>query len=418
MLIDNRIHVPPFYDSMQPPAVGASFVDPTFGTIIRRVSDAAHTVDAAYGNRNLPWISTEYSTAAPWNSDNSRLLLLHGSYFGLYDAQGRFLTSLPLEITASSEPRWSRKDADTVYYVSGNQLRWYNTLTGSKAVVHAFDEYEVIHGLGESDISMDGNHFVFIGDDLFVFVYTISADKCSTAFDIEGHGIDSLYLTPRNNVLVQWLDKDPAWNGTAAPKFRGVEMFDANMKFQRQVFRANGHKDVMICNGEEYLIITNSDEPAPTVGKNAIIKVRLSDCRQTCLLELGWTEPNPLAVHISCPDSGGFCFVETYAPDNPAAAQFAPYTNELLRVRLDGSQVQRLAHHRARPFDGAAYPGQPRISCSRDGSRFVYSSDFNESAVPNYNDVYMAMIGAAPNPHPPVPPRPPRPPHLKEGIGL
>ena len=57
---------------------------------------------------------------SPFNSDNSKILLVHQSYFALYDGTGAYLRDLPLEINASSEPRWSRTDTTTLYYVRGN----------------------------------------------------------------------------------------------------------------------------------------------------------------------------------------------------------------------------------------------------------------------------------------------------------
>src|SRR5688500_3187544 len=78
---DAGIHPPPSYDTFIPPASGASYVDPVFGTSIKRLSDAMKMTDNA-GRGGLTSVGTEYSTASPFNSDNSRLILVHQSYFG------------------------------------------------------------------------------------------------------------------------------------------------------------------------------------------------------------------------------------------------------------------------------------------------------------------------------------------------
>ena len=70
-----------------------------------------------------------------------------------------------------------------------------------------------------------------------VFVYEISTDTKGPVFDTGGRGFDSLYITPNNNVTITWLEP-----GTA--RSSGIEFFDRNMKFQRQVARAGGHMDV------------------------------------------------------------------------------------------------------------------------------------------------------------------------------
>src|SRR5204863_6970181 len=105
----------------------------------------------------------EYSTAAPFSSDNSRLILLHQSYFGLYDGNGSFIGNLPLEINSSSEPRWSRTDNTTLYYHAANQIKSYNVSSQTTKVVHTFKEYSSIKGNGEMDMSLDGDHLVFAG---------------------------------------------------------------------------------------------------------------------------------------------------------------------------------------------------------------------------------------------------------------
>ena len=83
---------------------------------------------------------------SPFNQDNSKLILVHLSYFGLYDGAGNFIRNLPLQINASSEPRWSRSDPNVLYYLQGNQLKQYNVETGATSVVHAFTEYSRISG--------------------------------------------------------------------------------------------------------------------------------------------------------------------------------------------------------------------------------------------------------------------------------
>src|SRR6201999_3447481 len=119
-------------------------------------------------------------------------------------------------------------------------------------------------------------------------------------------------------------------------RFNGIEFFDRKMQFQHQVARAGGHMDVTSdTNGDEILLWTNSADPAP-ICSNAIVKIRLADANQTCLISVDWN----LAVHVSAPDTGGWFFMETYAPVDPApeSAAWKPYMNEILQVKLDGSE--------------------------------------------------------------------------------
>src|SRR5229473_810667 len=391
------------YDSLAAPPVGMTYVDATFGSTIKRVSNALGTPNAD-GGGNLTWIENEYSTVSPFNSDNSKFILVHQSYFALYDGSGFYIHDLPLEINASSEPRWSRKDNVTLYYHSGNMLKSYNISTGAIAVVHTFSEYSSISGNGEMDISFDGDHFVFAGDSRYIFVYQISTGKKFAVLDTAGRKFDSEYITPNNNVIVSWIQ-----SGTV--RYTGQELFDINMNFLRQVGHADGHKDVTRdTSGNEVLVWTNSNDPQPIANcNNGIVKILLASGTQTCLAQLDWS----LAVHISAPDGNGTVFVDTEAPNTPesGSAAWVPYTNEILQVKLDGSGVIRWAHHRSRPLN--SYNWQPKLSVSRDGTRLLYASDFDLQAIDkyttDYSDTYLIKIGNTTSTPPSLPPPPPPP---------
>jgi hypothetical protein len=106
------------------------------------------------------------------------------------------------------------------------------------------------------DISLDGDHIAFAGDNRYIFVYQISKDKKFSVFDTGGTGFDGLYITPQNNVIVSWY---PA----GSVRFMAQELFDTNMNFLRQVGHADGHKHLTTdTNGAEVLI---SGDPAPAV---------------------------------------------------------------------------------------------------------------------------------------------------------
>lgn len=389
------VELPTNYNTFQPPGVGGTYVDPVFGSTVKRISNALGTPNSD-GGGSLTWITGEYPTASPFNSDNSRIILVHQSYFGLYDGTGFYIRDLPLEISASTEPRWSRKDNHTLYYVRGNQFKTYDILSGVMTIAHTFSEYSAISGMGESDISFDGDHFVFAGDGRYVFVYQISAGKKYPVFDTGGIEFDSVYITPNNNVIISWIQ-----SGTV--RHTGQELFDTNMNFLRQVGHADGHKDVSLdTNGDEILVWTNSNDPQP-ICNNGIVKIKLADGQQTCLASLDWS----LAVHISAPDNSGFVYVETYAPSNPTSSSgWVAYTNELLQIKLDGSQVLRLAHHRSRPFQTNTYTWQPKMSSSRDGSRVVYGSNYDLQAIDGYadqySDVYLIVVGSPSTSTPPA----------------
>ena len=385
---DANIYQPPNYSTFQPPAVGGSYTEPVFGTSIKRISNALATPNLDSGG-NLIFITDEYSTMSPFNMDNSKILLVHQSYYALYDGSGNFLKALPFEINTTSEPRWSHTDPNVLYYHYINQLKQYNVSTGATAVVHIFSEYSSITGKGESDISYDGNHFVLVGDNRFVFVYEISTNTKGPAFDTGGRGFDSVYITPNNNVTISWLQ-------AGTNRYNGIELFDRNMIFLRQVAHVGGHMDVTLdTDGSEVLVWTNSNDAQPIPNcQNGFVKIKLATGQQTCLLQLDWS----LAVHVSGTGNNGWVFVETYNPSdiNPGSSSWVAYTNEILQIKLDGTEVRRLLHHRSRPFNSYNY--QPHVSVSRDGTRFLYNGNYGLQATlgytSEYSDVYLAVVSS------------------------
>jgi hypothetical protein len=382
---DKNIYTPPNYQSFQPPVVNSSYIDqPGFYTPIERLSDSMNTPNAATGASSVVTIMTEYSTMSPFNEDNTRLLLVHLSYFGLYDGSGIFLNNLPFEINASAQPRWSRTDPNVLYYVYGNQLKQFNVSTNAASVVHTFSEYSMITGKGKSDISFDGDQFVLVGDNEYVFVYEISTDSKGAVFDTGGTAFNAVFISPNNNVMISWYTV-----GTS--RYNGIELFDRSMNFLRQVAPADGHMDMTRdTNGDEVMMWANANDPHP-ICNNGVVKVRLADASQTCLATFDWS----LAIHISGTDNSGWVFVETYAPGDPIPPSgWYAYTDELVQVKLDGSQVRRLLHHRSRPLNSYTY--QPKLSVSRDGSKLAYASNFGLQQIlgypTEYSDAYMVDL--------------------------
>src|ERR1035437_7523474 len=125
---DKNVYLPPNYNNglFVPPAVGGSYIDPVFGSTITRISDAAHTISADSG-KALPWVEAEYPTKSPFNADNSKILLIELSYFGLYDGvtlqRIKPLCCQGAIVSASSEPLWSRTDPNVFYFHPTNPNR-------------------------------------------------------------------------------------------------------------------------------------------------------------------------------------------------------------------------------------------------------------------------------------------------------
>ncbi len=220
-----------------------------------RISNAAAS--------GFAYTEVQYPSKSPFNCDCTRLLLLEPQNFSLWQFNGsNYLRIAPLPFLGdASEPLWSSTDPYTFYYhaIGETLLLAYNILTKTSHTLHNFIEYTQISGKGESALSEDGNHIVLIGDNRYVFVYNIATGQKSAVLDTDPHGLDSLYITPDNNVLI-------SWGGTGTARFEGMELFDSNMNFLRQIATVNGHKGVTRdADGSEVLIWTNSAENPVTL---------------------------------------------------------------------------------------------------------------------------------------------------------
>lgn len=270
------------------------------------------------------------------------------------------------------EPLWDKTNPNKFYYHVGNALMQYHVDTDAKEIIRTFGEYGEISGKGESSLSEDGNHLVLAGDNQEIFVYQFDVDGKGLTTPAPA-GIDSIMITPDNNVLV---------SGQT-----GMYLYSRDMEFLRKIGGNNGHKGVMRSpEGEEVLVwFDNVDY--------AIKKVRLVDNTITSLIPIDIT----LAVHISCPRKGPSFIFETYNPDNPNPnGGMAPLANSICQGFLDGSAPTELLKHGS---SAASYTGQPLTTISDDGTVFAFGSN---KAGPM--DVYLGVM-AAPQPSP-VPPAP------------
>src|SRR6266850_1773368 len=301
---------------------------------VKRITDALQTPDASGGGGNVIYCAPEYPTACPFNADKSQVLVIYRSYFALHDRiTGRFLKHLPFSIHAQACPRWDLHDRNILYFFNGNRFLRCNVVTDQIDVVHQFSEYTTIDtgGIreigGEWDISQDGNHFAFAGDDHAVFLYELSTGRKSAVLETDGR-FNALYMTPDNNILITW----------NADTGKGVELWRPDSSVApRKVAPVLSHQDVMRdADGSEILVWANS--PDPSVNNNGIEKIRLADGKRTLLHAFGWDPENvaaSLITHIACPKSNpNYCIVETWDQTNPNSTK--PYANAILRVWLDG----------------------------------------------------------------------------------
>lgn len=360
------------------PAVGGSYLDPAFGTSIKRVSDAANitTVD---GGRVPPGVGIEYSGMSAFNSNDTAILIACFSVFEIRTLPDLRRVQLPLEINTGSEPRWDRDEPNKFYYHNKNVLFSFDWTTLKSTPVQVFAEYNVVgFGGGESDISSDDNYLVMDGNNgAQIFTYNLATrTKGSVLLVPAGSILDAAILTPSNRVIV-------SWKNTEGPnRFQGEELYDKDMRFLRQILPFDTHKTVSRDPDGGECMVTSPDTPG-------IEKINLDTSKVTSLLVIGYHWPY-IAGHIAATmdETDPSVFVCTY--DNGDGTKVVyPYQNEIFQVFLSGKKSPvRWAHNRANP--SSPYENQPQISVSRRGSKIGFMSNMG-----GRNDVYTFNIPIA-----------------------
>jgi len=423
---DNAAHLPPDYPNCLPPRKGATRRDPIYGRAIKRLTDSTKP-----GPGEPQSMTAEYATQNHFNADETAIFVTYSghdaqgfnkSVVQILDAgSGDLLYDLPIAI--NNEPMWDCSDPNVLYFHAGNALRKMvlgPEGTSTNSLIHTFVEYTSISSTGESDISPDGKKIIFVGRvrtrekrarerDRDVFVYTLPdranpEGKKGPVLDIAGSALDKAQITNHFVVL--------GFNDFRCMGAR-TSLYDHKMNLLWEMGRYSGHGDAGMDSERNEVYYTSSAD-APVDDRNyqhcvnSILKFDLAHGSVTCL-ETGdpafdWS----LANHIAAPDQPSpWVYVSTHAPCDPdpgrtdPSCQWKPYTNEILRIRSDGSgKIERLAHHHSRPHGRDSYAWQPRVSVNRNGTKVLFNSNYGLhhkrtschcKVSEEYTDVYLVI---------------------------
>jgi hypothetical protein len=395
---DGVAHIPPHFNDFAPPAKGGSYTDPQYGCTVVRLTDAKLQFHVA--------VHHQYSTISAVNQDATRIMLITESGQGVIVDMGGNVVVGPRDfpaINAGNVP-WARHPPEVFYYTNGNTL--YRGLISGHAVksvaLHTFAGTPSAVIPDEEDLSEDGDHLWVVAGTQ-VFLYTISTNSAAPGLNVgakdTGCGWHKIQITPSNKMLMTW-----ACNGMTIG--RGQEIYNSDGTLYWHMFDNSLHTDVgRDFSGNEIAVVgripdTYKDACPSGGGADTI---RLDQPHSiSCLIDLNWA-----AAHISYRDSargwvaislfdqgvcpGYSCFTPRHLEsDGPSV--WRHFYEEVILVKIDGSGVFRLAHHRSRSAE--YYWAQSRAAISRDGGYVVFDSnmDINDSGLNSYSDVYMIKV--------------------------
>lgn len=329
------------------------------------------------------WVQLEYATTCPFSARNKWLLLQDGrGYYAAYSGDGDFVHQTT--IGHNQEPRWDSDDPDPFYYLTGNTIQSYNAVSFRSTMIQIFSEYVLfaagerngVQGLGEGDIENDVWALAGMRPDgkRDVFLYNVKQRRKSKVLTLDqdkAFALDNIYATPSGNCQI-------GWYASGKDRFQGVELYDGDMQFIRQLAPVMSHNDVARYQGQDILIWGSSADPE--INKNALFAIDNMSGMRRQLYEMPWA----YAYHVSA-CSRDFAILSTYAPDNSLPSQ-------VLKLKLDGSGVELICETGSvMPTD--LYSATPRASVSRDGSRVVFNSNsgITHRGV-NYTDVFLVKL--------------------------
>jgi hypothetical protein len=363
------------YNESSPPALpraGGTFVDPTFGTTIMRVTDegdgkSCNNFYSYWQTFNLD--STLFFIACdtnPW------LYRFDPNGFKILGKQALFDRPPPGAGYLSSEDAiWSGSSANVLYGYTGLKLYSYDVSTRTYTLVKDFSAELRAGYLGQMSKSLDDNVFAFTKKDgnykpLGYLVWRRDQNRI----------VRNANLGDFDEVQV---DKSGRYVTVKAKFDRTVDVQVIDLQtgnFENLTDPAPdfspGHSD----NGRQ--IVVGYD------NWNNQFTVRKLSAPHHFQTVIGFGNDWSQANHVSMlADNEAWCVISNYTAGD---APVGPFRNEILQASTDGTQkVRRLAHHHSVYRD---YWDTPRADISRDGRFIAFTSNWGTSR----RDVFIIKV--------------------------
>lgn len=404
-LSDTGIHVPPNYVTAAVPTV-----DPTYGCPIQRVTTFGQLLSGQA-------IHHLYSTASPWNADDTRIMVVNDSGFmAVMNPSGTVAVPVAnMPASNNADQPWDLTDPSVFYYAIGNTFR-KGTISGNAVIsttLHTFAGFSTVIIPDQEDVSDDGTTIWLIGDHGTecagrAIAYNLSTDTVLSS-SLTLTACHKIQISPsgkmicgacqgKNNYILYNTDGSLYWD---MPQGTGSSHLDSGTDLSGKevlIKSADGDATMSAC-PELWLSLNVIDIATKSVVRcliNGIPSWHVS-YRTRKNSPHGWVilsmfDPEP------CPSYACFTLSADWA------SRWALYTEEIVAVKIDGSAIYRLAHSRSRSADN--YWAQPHAAISRDGRFVAFDSNMGISTTGNaqYADVYAIPFAAA------VPPPPLQPP--------
>jgi hypothetical protein len=407
LLNDGLSHPPPFegafgFNSFVPPnVVGQTYVDPAFGSTVRRLT-TNHQPDDIYA-RNMFW-----------NADGTKYV--HTNQI-VDTATGLVTHNVPIG-SVSADSGFDPIDPNVYYYFDQNTIHRVVLSTTSAAIADSvfFEAPSEIRPLGGTVNWMDasgrycvvrygaGEPSIYLYDRLNMAAgpYTGALDGTSTVN--EGGYVG---LTPSGRFLVGYDDIGPArgvsWQIDHATRTVLAPNYFWSLCGDHGSFTSasDGRDYMVVANCQDAPEIWRVDITNNAVGLNASQQKALPN-NQRLLAWPTWDDE----IHFTSAARGPYrdwAFVSTadesdvFGSGTNAGgfvAPWRPYKQEIIGMNVITGEVRRIAHHRSRSI-GLDYASQPRVSVSWGGEFVGWSTNVNQPGVTDVFAVPFALAAPA-----------------------
>ncbi|WP_291961881.1 hypothetical protein [Maribacter sp.] len=363
-LIANDLTPHPMQDIAKPNYL-ETIVDPSFGTIIRRISNA--------GPGGV--IKPMYSTIQAWNADETRMILYdqtNGVHQLLNGMTYEFIRNLDdVRPDDLEQLFWDFNDPDILYYLDAvtNEFVKYLVSTGNKEVLVNLKEISnctgsISMGNDVQMMSWDSDVIGFRCDNSETFSYRISTQELES-FNIDDINYTAAMPAPSGNLF-----------------YHNVSSYDASGNFKA---RLNKSKIEHSCLGRmvdgtdaDFSVTFDAGPNGGCLGNIVAFNLNTGDCLPVISEDLGYDYPKT-GTHISAVahKNPGWIAASMIGFDGDGQSLL---DQELVVARVEPGNVNvyRIGHHRA-DEDEFDYWGEPHAVISPTGTRVLFGSDWSGS---------------------------------------
>lgn len=389
-------------------AAGTSFIDPTFGSKIWRVTDAGSNEGAA--------CHTPSSIGGAWNSDGTKFILTgaggNAMFFGF---DGAKITQLASTIRNQSEPWFSYVDPNLIYANSYNPttssyrlIKSWNLLTGLESIVADLDALYGNIGLANGGyvgpvVITDNDVLVVLfggyGQDSHFLIHhsklglidarglTVQSTAGTVlGFRLHGIGVDRL-----GRLLLNPSGADI----TAHPGIAQIQVYDPISKSVTPLtdsMKGGGHYQL------GYNQMVNQDCCTQGTWDSAQWQIRSLDAlgvTKDLISPVLTPKVTTLSDHTSWrnarADKAMPILSSTFRTSVPATEPWRAWDDEIITIATDGSgEVRRHCHHQAIVTND--YWTQPDAHIDPTGRYAIFTSNWGNTVGANRQDVFLVQL--------------------------